>query len=337
MGRRGALTARLAVVCAIFVFGCPFLAADETAKTHPVRPTELLVTIGRADKIVVYDSSPAIYTDGTSAPARILYTSVNRRDISELREAIVIEPPRGWFRCACYPPIEIALSRNGKELGVISVYESLTIGFSRWSGDARIADQEKLLQWFDSRGITGPRRSIEEIQAMDKAARAASERWLNAMPSSLRPLWRRLMNNSQLWLNPPAAAPAIANVLKPELEREFPDPKKRILALLSWFGSGAGPWSGYPAYEDVPPELLLRYQPSDLLAALRDASLTESEMEGAARFFSLYCYGYSFCPPEKRKLFQLLPEDVGKSLLDHVLKGADRDKANYALRAFEQK
>src|SRR5271157_6018399 len=137
MGMRGPLTARIAVICTTLLFGCPFMSAGETARTHPVTPTELPVTIGHADKIVVYDSTPAIYTDGTSVPARILYTSVDPKDISELREAIVVEPPRGWFRCACYPPIEIALSRNGKELGVISVYESLTIGFSWWSGDAR--------------------------------------------------------------------------------------------------------------------------------------------------------------------------------------------------------
>jgi len=313
------------------------MSADETARTHPVRPTELLSTIGHADKIVVYDSAPAIYTDGTRAPARILYTSVDPRDILELRKAIVIEPPRGWFRCACYPPIEIALSRNGKELGVISVYESLTIGFSRWSGDARVAHQERFLKWFGSRGITGPRRGVEKIQAMDKAAHDASESWLNAMPSDLRPLWPKLREDPQWWSNPPAAVTTSANVLEPELEREFPDPKKRILALFSWFGSGEGPWSGYPVYEDVPPELLLEYPPSDLQVALRDASLTELEMEGAARFLSLYCYGYSFCPPEERKLFRLLPDDVGRSLLEHVLKGADRDKADYARRAFDQK
>ncbi|MCU1308970.1 MAG: hypothetical protein JWO20_95 [Candidatus Angelobacter sp.] len=327
---------RIALICAMLLSTASLGLAGEKEKTHPVRPTELLDIIGRADKVILYDSTPAMYVSGGSVPPAILYSSTNPRDISELKESIAVERPKSWFRCACIPPIEIVLSLRGRKLGVISVYEELTIGFSRWSGDARAAKQEKLLRWFDARGITGPRLRIQTIQARESAERGASERWVNAMPVSLRPLWSKLMDDRQWWSDPGSAPAASASALKPELAREFPDPKKRILWLFSWFGSGAGPWSGFPAYEEVPARLLLDYQLPELLAALRDTTLTESETEGAARFFSGYCHGYDFCPPEENKEIPLLPKELKKTLLQHVLNSPDVDKVEWARKAFER-
>src|SRR5258706_9965806 len=164
--------------------------ANPKEKTHLVKAAELISTIREADKIVVYDSRFAIY--GDEVPSHI-YSSENPQDISELRESIAIEPPNGWFRCACIPPVDIILSRRGRQIGVISVQENLTIGFSHWSGDARIADKEKFLHWFDVRGITGPRRGIDRISAEENADRVASDRWIRAMPLNLRPLWPKVV------------------------------------------------------------------------------------------------------------------------------------------------
>jgi len=327
---------RFALTCATLLLAVSSASADKREKPHPVKAAELLAAIGQADKIVVYDSTPSTNLGGGGASPKSLYSSTSLRDISELREAIAIEHPKGWFRCACIPPIAIMLSRRGTELGVISVQEDLTIGFSRWSGDAKPADQEKLLQWFDARGITGPRRGIERILAQEKSDRLASERWLSAMPTSLRPLWPKLMQDEHSWSNPPSAVRTSGNALKPELAKEFPDVPQRIRALFAWFGSGAGPWSGFPAYEEVPAHLLLEYQPSELMTALQGTNLTDSEMEGAARFFSGYTYGALFRPKEDKTLIALIPAQLKKSLLEHVLKSGDQDNKERARSAFDQ-
>jgi hypothetical protein len=326
---------RFALACTTLLLAVSFASADKREKTHAVKPAELLAAIGQADKIVVSDSAPGAYVGGGSAPPRVLYSSASPRDISELREAIAIEPPKGWFRCACIPPIEIILSRSGKEFGVISVQEDLTIGFSRWSRDARSADQEKLLQWFDARGITGPRRGVEGIRAREKADRLASERWLSATPSSLRPLWPKLMEDQHWWSDPPSAVRASVNVLTPELAKEYSDVPHRIRALFAWFGSGVGPWSGFPVYEDVPAQLLLKYQPAELINALQGTTPTHSEMEGAARFFAGYTYGALFRPKEDKTLIALIPAQLKKSPLEHVLKGGDQDNIKRARSAFD--
>jgi hypothetical protein len=96
---------RFVLICMAFSMAAPTVPASQKEKTHPVQATALLAAIRKADKIVVHDGSLLVYEGGKVAPQRIIYSSDNPQDISELRESITIEPPNGWFRCACIPPI----------------------------------------------------------------------------------------------------------------------------------------------------------------------------------------------------------------------------------------
>lgn len=322
-----ALLVQGARTCLTTLLVAGLLSADEGP--HAVSPAEQLA-IRRADTIMVLGGGP---------PYSPVYSSTNPKEISELRTVVAIEPPRGWFRCACFPELEVTLSRKGKELGVIAIQENLTIGFSRWSGDAVAASQKSLLKWFDARGINGPRRSYERKLASEKADRLASKRWLSAMPSSLRPLWPKLMQDRD-WYNSSvdSATENAANALAPALTKQFPDDGQRIRALFSWFGSGAGPWSGFPADEEVPARLLLRHTPRELLSTLEASALNDSEMEGAARFFSGYSYEAPFVRAitKDRRLIAAMPADLRQALMRHVLKTGDHDNIERARRAFEK-
>jgi hypothetical protein len=59
-----------------------------------------------------------------------------------------------------------------------------------------------------------------------------------------------------------------------------------VLALLGWFGSGAGPWSGHPSYEAAPEQLLLHYPTQLLVEALTATVPTAPQWAGAARYFA---------------------------------------------------
>jgi hypothetical protein len=337
-----ALHARGARNALALILATCLLSAGEKPTPHPVRPAELQLLIGRADRVVVY---------GNGTPYSAVYSSANPKDLLELQEALAVQSPKSWFRCACYPELQVELSRKGKELGVIEIEENLTIGFSQWSGDARPANRWRLLQWFDARGIQGPRRSYDRNLAIRKADRLASRRWLSGMPSTLRPLWPNLMRDPD-WYNSSvnAAIERTANALTPSLTEQYPDARQRVRALFSWFGSGAGPWSGFPVAEEVPAHLLLQYMPQDLVSALEAPALTDREMEGAARFFSGYNYptpvrivpplfsGRAFGAPfrteaKDRRLVEALPADLKKSLLEHVLKTGDPDNTRRARQA----
>jgi len=164
--------------------------------------------------------------------------------------------------------------------------------------------------------------------------RLASERWFLAMPPTLRPLWRKLLLDP--WKNDPLQnGRPIADALKPELLHLFPDDRQRIRVLFGWFGSGAGPWSGFPWYEEVPALLLLDYQPSLLIAALKGAPLTDSEIEGAARLFSVYSQRGRLRTKEDKSMIALLPIQLRKALLDHVLQRGDENNIQRARTALE--
>ena len=105
--------------------------------------------------------------------------------------------------------------------------------------------------------------------------------------------------------------------------------RKRALALYAWFGSGEGPWSGFPSYEEVAEELLFDIPTAELVAAAQADDLTEVQLEGAARFFG----GWSF---SQRRLEdrRTLPPALKRKLLDHTLKSTDEDKLARARKAF---
>jgi len=306
-------------------------AQQDELNPRPANVSELLAAIDRADRLVVYNVS--FKTERNKQ--KVLYSSLKRRDISELERSLIIEPPTEWFRCACLPMLEIELSRQEREIGVISVFDELTIRFSGWSGDARIADREKLLKWFGVRGITGPHRAINEAAERQRTDAIAAERWLAGMPKDIRPLWQNVLENPLWWQLPPEAVKASARTLEPVLANEYPDVNQRIRSLFSWFGSGAGQWSGFYGWENVPSHMLLEYSGAQFVNALQGEPLTDAEAEGAVRFFVGYTPGALFRPPEDRTLINQLPDELKKALLDHLAKTGNQEKLESARKAFQ--
>lgn len=317
---------RVAVISIVLMSVACCLRAEEP-KAHPVKPSELAAALAQADKIAIYDGRLAIYSDGRPAPAKVLYETENADDLSAFREAAAVDAPKEWFQCACLPVVDIKLFSKGKEIGWIGVYElgGLAIGFTGWDGNAWPKDKKKLLSWFDERGITAPHEAVYETEREIREIKEASQRWLEAMPASLRPLWPKAMpDQAMTGSDPNRVLEAAADLLQPALEEELPDGKARVRALLTWFGSGEGPWTGYPAYEDVAARLLLRCPQEDLLEALEGVPLTPAQMEGAARFFA----GYN------DSLSDQVPDGIKKALLDHVMRSGDDDKMSRARSAF---
>ena len=317
----------ISLTWALIFAGAAVTLAGEKEKHHRVKPEEISALIQAADKIVVYGVGYAVADHVNPSPGHaVLYTSSDPKDISELKAALTIEVPKDWFRCACMPSIEIVLFRKGKNLGFISVYEGQVIGFSPWSSDARIQDVEKWLGWFDARKISGPRQEVQLERDQEEASRIAENRWMKAMPESLRPIWPKAIESMM------PGQKSDTKALELSLAKEYPDVPQRIRALMSWFGSGAGPWSGFPMYEQLAEEMLLEYRTDDLVAAVKDVKLSEQQTEGAARLFA----GWDF--NNRRPADNgLIPGDLKQVLLGHSLKSTDGDKVSRARAAFERK
>jgi hypothetical protein len=213
----------------------------------------------------------------------------------------------------CYDCNGLAVYRDGTLLTSIGV-----------TGSPRVLNEmmEALGLVLSETGYEPP--SPEEIAERE----AAMARWLGGMPASVLPHWEASERfHSGLGLSADEMA-----ALRTAIERETPEPRTRIRSLLRWYGSGAGPWSGYPGWEDVPAKLLLEFEAAELLAAVDLSVFDAAQTEGTARLFS----GRSF-QKESAKGQALLPEALKLALLEHVIgtgESTDDDRRRRARYTF---
>lgn len=161
----------------------------------------------------------------------------------------------------------------------------------------------------------------DALRARQAASRVARVRWDTAMPRSLATV--RMTDDDGI------VDDTMIPGMRAALDADYPDATARILALYRWYGSGAGPWSGFPAYEEPAERLLLSHTTGDLLAALEAGALDEAQLEGAARLFG----GWAFSRDRPRDGARI-PEAWKTRLLAQALRSDDEDKRGRAQRAF---
>ncbi|HEU5297687.1 MAG TPA: hypothetical protein VFU71_23115 [Burkholderiaceae bacterium] len=245
----------------------------------------------------------------------LLYQTDEGRVISTLREAMrVVDGNFG--HCMCYgdPTLELS-DALGARLALISIHHGFSIRWRGWETDAKLVDGRGLMEWLATQGVTGPLAQYKEEQQREEAERQEWIRWSKLAPSCLQPLELR---------NPDLDA------MRDALEAHYPGGPQRALVLLEWYGSGTSPWWRMCfAYEEIPGDLLKTIAPKDLIAAAATATLSDSQLEGAARLFATWRYGSS---PRSRPL--QLPGLVKFRVLEHMLRSTDPDKQACARRAF---
>jgi len=294
---------------ALVVLTVPIVAGQ---KGRQEQISRLFALIDQADEMVVY-------SEGFKREF-VVYRSSKRKDFEELKSAITLKRKGGPFVCACVDGPEIALSKNKKEIAAVWNHEGTAIGSSVWQGDWENSDPDRWLRWFDARGMKGAREFFNQMQSEYREATVDERRWLQAMPSSLKPLWAKARSQ----YNPPIEFPDL-KPLNAALEKQYPETYDRICALMAWFGSGAGPWSGFPGYEEIAEKLLRQYPTTELIRAVESRNLTNQELEGAARILG----GWTPIPDDTP-----IPAELRRTLLDHCLKSSDQDKVERARKAF---
>jgi hypothetical protein len=299
---------KLLTAFALLALSIPLLAGQ---KSRQELISDLFVLIDRADEMVVY-------SEGFKREF-VVYRSSKRKDFEELKSAMTLKSKGGPFVCACVDGPEISLRKNKKEIAAVWNHEGTAIGSSVWKGDWENSDPDRWLHWFDARGMKSARDFFNQLQAQYNKMVVDEKRWLAAMPSSLKPLWRATARQY---------SPPLLPDLKPlndALAKQYPDTHDRIRALMAWYGSGAGPWSGFPAYEGIAEKLLREYPTAVLIKTAEDRSLTDQELEGAARILG----GWKPVPD-----LTPVPAELRRRLLDHCLKSSDSDKVERAKKAF---
>jgi hypothetical protein len=300
---------RLLVAFALLVWTLPLVSGQ---RNRQKQISSLSTFIDQSDEMVVY-------SEGFKRES-VIYRSPNRKDFEELKAAITLKPMGGPFVCACVDGPEIALLRHAKEIAVVWNHEGTAIGSSVWKGDWENSDPDRWLRWFDARGMTSAREFFDRAQSQYKEAEVDERRWLDAVPSSLKPL----CSNARRQYDPPTKFPDL-NPLNAALVKQYPDTQDRIRALMAWFGSGAGPWSGFPGYEEIAEKLLRQYQTTELIRAVENRNLTNQELEGAARVLGGWTPVRDQTP---------IPAGLRQILLNHCRESLDQDKVARAVTAF---
>lgn len=298
-----------ALLVAMTLTSCVF-AGEESRQQQLV--SELFAAIDQADEMIIY--SDGFKRDG------VIYWSSNRRDFEQLKSAITLKHNGGPFVRACMDGPEIALLKKNKEIASVWNHEGTAIGSSVWKGDWQTNDPDRWLKWFDARGMKYARELFNDTQDRQRKREIDEARWLSTMPSSLQPLWPAALKQYEPLVKFPDLKP-----LNTALAAQFPDQQGRIRALMAWYGSGAGPWSGFPAYEQIAEKLLRQYPTTELIESIEARNLTDKELEGAARILG----GWTAVPDTTP-----IPLDLRQVLLEHCLKSSDQDKIDRAKKAF---
>jgi hypothetical protein len=277
-----------------------------------VRPADLGRLIDRADRLVVLK--------GPRDGAMVLFESDQRRDLDALKAAVAVKEPVEWLRCKCDGTTAVALYAGKERIGRITNHHAKLVRCSLWTSDAPLASAEAFLAWFDERGIAEPRAEHDEARARAMAWDDSRRKWRQAMPPALRPHGEEIFR---------AFPGRDIGPLRKTLAQKMPNQPERIRALFAWYGSGQGPWSGYPSYEELAEQLLLDYPTKDLLAAIKGRQLTGTQTEGVARLFG----GWTFSQLRGQDL-ALLPAELKSRLLKHSMASPDEDKRRRAQKAF---
>lgn len=296
----------------VFIIGCTDQGDGAEPTEAQVVPQDLTSLILTADKIII--------TEGPSQTSKHIFESVDISDIAELSRALIIAKPAQKFHCMCAGTPAIHLYKNDTLLVRITNHHGQSVRCSLWRSDVTIVDSESWLEWFDKRNINEPRKEFEHIKTLREQSIIDKNRWIAAMPTGLAREWKefhRVLGSHE------------TSYLRTALNKSTPDTHEQIRALLTWHGSGAGPWSGHPAYESAAENMLLEYAITDIVSAIDLNHISNPQLEGAARLFAGWDFSQRF--PNGH---QEIPSILKAALWNAVKNTDDKDKLARAQQAF---
>lgn len=280
----------------------------------------------------------------------VLLETESDEDLKRLSESLRIkDEPAGHCMCLGDPTIEL-LGEESDRLAIISVHHGHSIRWNQWKDDAELVNGLKLLNWLAERGVAYPLDEYEEDRRRAEVNELNWRRWVENMPTCLRP-FKDEMKEYHGWVVITPAPDSIKSgqtvkeylendddrtvgidKLRKVMEEAYSDGVERALVLLAWLGNGAGPWSNFPVYEEVADKLILYISRDDLISALSRPDLSEAQIDGGARFLTGH-HARSF----RDSILALLSDDIKNFFLEHILRSNDEYKKKRASRIFSSK
>ncbi len=178
----------------------------------------------------------------------------------------------------------------------------------KWKEDAQLKNHIGLLEWLNDLGIDKPLTEYNNALIEEEKYRVQYENWINKLPKSII---KAIENNYEFEYDK----------IYSELIIEIEDEKNLILKLYKLFGCGFGVWNGFPTYEMIPEQMLLRLSVEKLTAIDNTSNLTDEHKHGMARLFS----GHDFYKKRKDDIAKL-PSELKQNILEHLIELGDQNK-----------
>lgn len=201
------------------------------------------------------------------------YETSDAGELAALAAALATSPGLG-ATCVCAGTIIFDLD-GAVEPRRITLHHGESLRWDHSCGNHPLAAPDAMMTWLSRHGMGFVREQYDAAQARADDGEKIAARWREAMPRAWQPFFDEMRRGGSAL--PPAWTSALA--------AELPDPVHRARALLVLFGSGAGPWSGYPSWESVPARVLLDVPLSVLVDALGDTADLRC-VSGALRLFA---------------------------------------------------
>ena len=228
---------------------------------------------------------------------------VSGKEIAELTRLLAVVDGGTGDHCRCmgWPTILVSNAAD-REIARWTLHHQSGIG-GLGSCDADLRDGPGLTDWLANRGLTGSREVQQMLARQAAEDEARRVQWVKAAPPALAEAAEGASRRET------GAEERLADLVA----RRYPDAIERIRTLMAWAGfpprytttMGGTPW-----YELAPQRMLVAEPTESIFTALTSASLTPSQLDGAAELFT------SFEWTDSRRAD--MPESLRSLLTAHV-------------------
>jgi hypothetical protein len=199
------------------------------------------------------------------APGEPVLDLADPAELDLLREALTVERVTDGY-CMCHGDLEFAFTGGDGRRTVVGLHHGLSLRWTGWDGDALLRDGDRVLHWLARHGAGGPLAQAQRRQAERERELLDRQAWTAAAPADVRDLLDLAIAAAH---TTGVIAPSVHALVADRLAQAFPDPAERAAALLAWYGSGTGRYSGYPVYETLPAPALAGTPIAEIIDALR--------------------------------------------------------------------
>ncbi|MFR9775370.1 hypothetical protein ACL02O_04835 [Micromonospora sp. MS34] len=204
---------------------------------------------------------------------------VSGKEIAELTPLLAIDDGGTGDHCRCmgWPTILVS-DAVGREIARFTLHHQTGIR-GLGSCDAQLRDGPGLTDWLADRGLTGSREVQQMLARQAAEVEARRVQWVKAAPPALAEAAEAASRRKD------GAEERLADLVA----RRYPDPIERIRTLVAWAGfppRHTTTMGGTPWYELAPERMLVAEPTESIFNALTSASLTPSQLDGAAELFT---------------------------------------------------